>query len=141
MVRTEIRFVSLGQDALCLVAAVILLLGNAPGLEAQSAAPSPSAPLFVPRPFGPVPPSTPARSRRANADEERKPIPRTWIIGGVAASALVIAALFFFAARAWQSSRFFARQYRFPTGPDVAQRLGGKRSGGHMATANFGPAP
>ena len=98
--------------------------------------PSPSPPEFVERPFGPKPAPTPPRPSVVSNDEP-KPLPRKWILGGLGAGAIVGAALLFFGARAWQMSRLFGRQYLFPVPEKVALRLGGERSGGLMAAASF----
>jgi hypothetical protein len=42
-----------------------------------------------------------------------------------------------FSLRAWRSSNLFDRQYRFPAGK-TALRLGANKSGGCMATIEFG---
>ncbi|HEX8279832.1 MAG TPA: hypothetical protein VF551_00525 [Chthoniobacterales bacterium] len=105
-------------------------------LHAQVPSPSASKPIFQPRPFGPVPPAKETPPRPMDVDDE-KPIPRGWIIGGVAAAVLAAAALLYGASRAWRSSNLFDRQYRFPADGDVALRFGGQKSGGHMATTRF----
>ena len=71
--------------------------------------------------------------------EEHKPLPREWIIGGVAASVLLGVAILYGSLRAWRSSNVFGRQYRFPVSREAALRLGALKSGGHLATVQFGP--
>ena len=99
--------------------------------------PSPSPPEFVDRPFGPKPAPTPPRPSVVS-NEEPTPLPRKWIIGGLAVAAVVGGGLLFFGARAWRMSRLFGRQHFFPVREKVALRLGGERSGGLMAAASFG---
>ena len=99
--------------------------------------PSPAPPEFVDRPYGPRPAPTPPRPSVVS-NEEPTPLPRKWIVGGLAVAAVVGGALLFFGARAWRMSRLFGRQYLFPVRNEVAPRLGGERSGGLMAAASFG---
>jgi hypothetical protein len=100
-------------------------------------APAPAEQLFKERTFGPLPPPTQTPGpRRFEADEE--PIPRGWVIGGIAAALLVVGATLYGSARAWRSSNLFDREYRFPENSNPALRLGGSRCGGHMATINVG---
>ncbi len=107
--------------------------------EAQEPSPAPSAPLFRERPFGPRPMPTPTPRDRPVASEERKPIPIGWTIAGWSLAALAVAAILYGSVRAWRSSNLFGRQYRFPTPNEVSLRFGGTKSGGHMATVEFGP--
>jgi hypothetical protein len=68
----------------------------------------------------------------------RKPIPLPWkiaiVLGSIAAASLVLWILI----RVWRSANLFDREYRFPLTATAAVRLGGTRSGGHMATISFG---
>ena len=107
-------------------------------LVAQLPPPPAATPEFKERPFGPLPPPTQAPPPKPKDVEPPKPIPREWLIGGGIAWVLAIAALLWGANKAWHSSNLFDRQYRFPESRDPALRLGGKRSGGHMATIQFG---
>src|SRR4051812_11030614 len=110
---------SLGRKvAIC--ALTLLLVGGGIDLRAQSARPTPTPPIFVPRPFGAIPAPTPTPQHKSPTDEEEKPIPRAWIIGGAIAAALVLAGLLYGAARAWRSSNLFDRQYTFPVTREAA---------------------
>lgn len=131
------RFHSSGSRWLRVSFGAALLHLLATGAMAQGAEPAPSAPMFQPRPFGPVPAPTAEPTRRTVELEETKPIPRGWIVGGIVAAGLTLAALSYGSMRAWRSSSLFDRQYRFPRGEEVPGRLGGKRSGGHLATVRF----
>ena len=125
---------SLGLARLFLIA---LLCATAAGAAPSLPPPSPSPPVFEPRPFGPLPAPTPPQPsvvRTLSPD----PLPRKWVIGAGAVGALAGGALLFFGIRAWRMSRLFGRQYRFPVPKNVALRLGGERSGGWLATARFG---
>ncbi len=119
-------------------ACALLLSLGANEAVAQIARPSASAPIFVPRPIGVIPSPTPTPPRKSSLEEDEKPIPRGWIIGGLVAAAMLIAALFYGASRAWRSSNLFDRQYHFPVKKEAALRFGGQKSGGHMATVKFG---
>ncbi|MGI9086179.1 MAG: hypothetical protein ACR2HH_00315 [Chthoniobacterales bacterium] len=127
---------SLGHNG-CLLLALAFCLTSASPLPAASPTPLPApksaGSLFKERPFGPLPPPTEAPVKRFDLEEE-KPIPREWIIGGVAVGLLILALILWGSARAWRSSNLFDQQYRFPENPAPALRLGGTRSGGHLAT-------
>ncbi len=101
--------------------------------------PSSANSLFQNRPIGALPPptATPRPKHYFQDEEEVKPIPRSWWIGGIVIAVLAVVALLYGAARSWRSSNLFDRQYRFPTGGTAALRFGGMRSGGHMATLNL----
>ena len=101
-------------------------------------APSSAKSLFQDRQFGPRPPPTPTPERKPIELAEEEPIPNSWWIGGIAAAVLAVGAIVFGTVRASRSSNLFGRQYRFPAGGVAALRLGGTRSGGHMATIRFG---
>jgi hypothetical protein len=117
------------------MAAALLLIATASPVLAQLPAPSPTEPIFDKRPFTPWATPTPELPSRVLEDAERKPIPREWIIGGSVALVVVALLLLWGASRAWRSSNLFDQQYRFPVrGGEVALRLGGKKSGGHMAS-------
>ncbi len=105
-------------------------------LRAQLPRPSPSAPDFKERPFGPVPPPTPTPMRK-KIEPPAEPIPKGWIIAGIAVVALGVAAFLYGSARQWHSENLFDRQYRFPRNKNVAARFGAKRCGGHLATVRF----
>lgn len=124
------------KPSLALLAIFLSLLAAAPARAQPLPTPSPSAPLFRNRPFGPKPPPTPTPAKRIK--QETRPIPVGWFIAGGAIVALLIVALLYRSVRAWRSSNFFDRQYRFPTGGAAAVRLGGHKCGGHMATIHFG---
>lgn len=126
---------SLGRSASLLPLLFLLLTG----LSLHAASPTPLPPpapagsLFQERAIGAIPrPETPLPKRHNPEDE--KPIPREWIIGGIAAAVLVIAGILFRSARAWRSSNIFDQQYRFPVNDNPALRFGAHRCGGHMAT-------
>ncbi len=116
------------------------LLAGAGETRAQLPSPTPGVIIEL-RQYGVIPPPTPKPLRPAKREEEEetRPIPRGWIIGGAIAGALAIAGLLYGAARAWRSSNLFDRQYRFPAVTEVAVRLGAEKSGGHLATVRFGP--
>ncbi len=117
--------------------AALLLYGAVLETRAQTATPTP--PIFVPRPFGAIPRPTPTPARKFPISEEQeRPIPKSWIIGGAIAAAIVIGGILFGAARAWRSSNLFGRAYRFPVSSEpAAVRFGGEKCGGHMATVRF----
>lgn len=100
--------------------------------------PEPSAPLFRERPFGPRPLPTQSAPAKPRSTEDEKPLPTSWIVAGVAIVVLATAGLLYAAARAWRSSNLFDREYRFPPRDSAALRLGGMKSGGHMASVEFG---
>ena len=113
-------------------------VGTTP-VPAELPPPSTSPPVFADRPFGPRPAPTPPQPSVVRS-QTAEPIPRSWIVGGMALGALVAGALLFFALRAWRMARIFGRQYRFPVPTHVAVRFGGERSGGLLATTRFGTA-
>ena len=119
------------------IAACTLLLVTTAATPYPS--PSPAATLVL-RQIGvlPKPTPTPEHHAKLENDEPAKPIPRSWLVGGGIAAALVLAAIVYGALRAWRSSNLFDRQYRFPRSDDVAIRLGGEKCGGHIASASFG---
>jgi hypothetical protein len=122
----------------CVAAA--LLVATALPLAAQSPQPSPTEPIFEKRQFVPWATPTPDIPLRILGNAERKPIPREYIIGGAVALVVVALLLLWGASRAWRSSNLFDQQYRFPVrGGPVALRLGGKKSGGHMASISLPP--
>lgn len=67
----------------------------------------------------------------------RKSIPRSWKIAIVSAAFVMCLVALAFSARAWRAANLFDREYRFPAVIPAAIRLGGKRTGGCMATINF----
>jgi|ERR1700682_1323537 len=67
-----------------------------------------------------------------------KPIPLPWKIAIVATGLVVAASALLVSVRAWRSSNLFDREYRFPSVTNVALRLGANKSGGGMATIDFG---
>src|SRR3712207_5465273 len=77
---------------------------------------NPEEPAVKERPFGPIPPPTPTPQRRMKTREfeEMKPLPKTWLWGGIGAGVLAIAAVVYGAVRNWRSSALFEREYRFP---------------------------
>jgi hypothetical protein len=105
-------------------------------VRAQLPRPSPSEPLLQERPYGPVPPPTPTPMRK-KIEPPGPPIPKGWIIGGIAFVAIAVAGFLYGSARQWHSSNLFDRQYRFPRAKNVAARFGAKRCGGHLATVRF----
>ena len=117
---------------------MLLLLAGAAGLPAQGQAPSPAAPLFREKPFGPKLSVTPTPIRKTTESPAREPLSTAWIVGGSAALALALVALFLGAVRQWRSSNLFDREYRFPIEGEPAMRFGAKRSGGHLARVSFG---
>ncbi len=127
------------RSSLAILAAVVcLLLMSVAGVEAQS--PTPTPPIFDPRPLGVIPTPTPTPIRKFTPVEEpAQPIPQSWKIAGGVAGALAVAGLLYGAARAWRASNIFDRQYVFPTSRDAAVRFGGEKCGGHMATVRFRP--
>lgn len=106
-------------------------------LNAQELSPTPTPPIFDPRPLGVIPRPTPTPKRKFAVEQEERPIPRGWKIGGAVAGALAAMAVVYGAARAWRSANIFDRQYLFPVSGDAAVRFGGEKSGGHMATVQF----
>ncbi|MDQ6913165.1 MAG: hypothetical protein M3128_09865 [Verrucomicrobiota bacterium] len=120
----------------------LLLLLQLPVTETRAqdaiATPTPSAPLFEERPYGPRPLETPTPMRKIK--EPDKPIPVGWIIGGAAIIAIGTTVFLWGSARQWHSSNLFDRQYRFPRSTKVAVRFGAKRCGGHVATVRLGPS-
>ena len=62
-----------------------------------------------------------------------EPIPRGWIIAGVAIAVLAVAAGLYITLKAWRSANLFERKYRFPNAGNAALRFGGTRNGGLMA--------
>jgi hypothetical protein len=98
--------------------------------------PQPAGPLFEERRFGPLPEPTATPSPR-KLEEDAKPIPRGWIIGGAITAALVVVGILYGSARAWYSANIFDQQYRFPVNDKPALRFGGHRSGGHSAAINL----
>jgi hypothetical protein len=121
------------------VAAGMLLLMQASAPEIAAQRPTPTPRIFVPQPFGAIPPPTPTPKRKFAKDDEEKPIARGWKIAGAIAAGLVTAGLFYFATRTWRSSNLFDREYLFPIEGEPAVRFGGEKSGGHMATVRFRP--
>jgi hypothetical protein len=67
----------------------------------------------------------------------RKPISRSWKIAIVSAAIVTCLVAFAFSVRAWRAGNLFDREYRFPAVISGPIRLGGKRTGGCMATINF----
>ncbi|MDQ6860792.1 MAG: hypothetical protein M3032_06510 [Verrucomicrobiota bacterium] len=126
---------SLGATLLALV--FVLCWGRA-HLDAQTPSPSPSATIVL-RNIGviPAPTTPPPRRPAAQPDEEEKPIPRNWLIGGGIAAVLATIGLSYGAQRVWRSSNLFDRQYRFPRSENVALRFGAERCGGHLASVKF----
>ena len=115
-----------------------LLCSGASMMKAELPPPEPANPLFKGRPFGPVASATPIPQKKRNVFEEEKPIPREWIIAGIAAGVLLTAAVLYGSARRWRESNLFDRQYRFPPVGQAAARFGAEKCGGHMATVRFG---
>jgi hypothetical protein len=68
----------------------------------------------------------------------KKSIPRGLIIAIVAVLILAGLVVLAFSVRAWLASNLFDREYQFPPVTSVATRLGAKRTGGCMATIQFG---
>jgi hypothetical protein len=100
----------------------ILILAAARVAICQSEQPSPDAP-----------------SQMVQAPSAHtKPIPVGWKIGIVAIVAMGTGFVLAFSMRAWGSSNLFDRQYRFPTGAAAELRFGANKSGGCMATIEFG---
>ena len=114
----------------------VLILTRTADVKAQSPSPAPSIVLHN---FGVIPraTATPAEHHAIENDEPEKPLPRSWLIGGAIAVVIGLAGLIYGATRVWHSSNLFDRQYRFPPPQDVPLRLGGEKSGGHMATLRF----
>jgi hypothetical protein len=67
-----------------------------------------------------------------------RPMARGWKIAIVAIVAMGTGFALAFSMRAWRSSNLFDRQYRFPAVTTVELRLGANKSGGGMATIEFG---
>ena len=122
--------------ALSFLFAFLFLAGPAFG-EVDLPKPAPAGSLFKDRPFGPLPPPTPTPERKRFSEEDEKPIPFAWIVGGGVAGAIIIVAVLFGASRRWRSSNLFDRQYRFPIVHDPALRFGAKKCGGHLATVRM----
>jgi hypothetical protein len=85
----------------------------------------------------PGPSATPAGAMQFQRPPP-KPIPATIKITIVATVVVVGAVVLFFSMRAWRAGNLFDREYRFPPVTAATVRLGGQRSGGCMATINFG---
>jgi hypothetical protein len=130
-----LRIRSLGRARPLLPFLLIVLMGA--GLFAASPPPlpppQPAEQLFQEKPFGPQPEATETPPPKKFDTVEEEPIPRAWIIGGVAAVVLALAGILYGSARAWHSSNLFDQQYRFPVNDKPALRFGGQRCGGHMA--------
>ena len=126
---------SLGAAAVVL-AIMIVAAAAAPPLPPPS--PSGSEGLVL-RHIGVIPSPTPTPIHRPKIedDEPERPLPRSWVIAGAIAAALALVGITYGATRVWRSSNLFDRQYRFPRAEEVAVRLGGEKSGGHMATVSF----
>ena len=125
-----------GWTVAALLLVTFVFAASAPALPL----PSPSPPVFQDRPFGPRPAPTPPRPSVVRM-QKREPLPRAWIIGGVALGSLACAGVLFFGIRVWRTSRLFGRQHLFPVRDKVALRFGGERAGGLMATSRFGSEP
>jgi hypothetical protein len=123
--------------SLPLLALILFAASPMPAAPTPLPAPSSANSLFKRRPIGPLPPPTPTPSPKRRIVEDETPVPLGWRISGIAAAALFGLALLYGAARAWRSSNLFDRQYRFPDEGEAAERLGGRRCGGHMATIRF----
>lgn len=121
---------------LLLLANVMLAASSPPPLPP----PKPAGPLFKERPFGPLPPPTQPPPKYFS-DEEEKPIPREWVIGGSIAAVIIVGLILYGSARAWRRSNIFDQQYHFPPNRKPALRLGGSRCGGNMATLRADDAP
>lgn len=125
-----------------IVFAAVLVFSCASGSLAQSppplASPSASEPIFKERAFGPKPPPTQAPVRPVTSADDDKPIPVGWYIAAGALASLATLLLLYGAARAWRSSNLFDQQYRFPQSTDAAVRFGAPKSGGHLASRQFG---
>lgn len=67
----------------------------------------------------------------------KKPMPRTLKTSIVATLIVACLVVLAFAVRAWRTGNLFDREYRFPSVPSAAIRLGAKRSGGCMAAITF----
>ena len=67
-----------------------------------------------------------------------KPIPLPWKIAIVFGAIAVASLTLWISMRVWRSANLFDREYHFPPAAIAALRLGAMRSGGHMATTNFG---
>lgn len=86
--------------------------------------------------FSQIPTSSPnaaIQEQRAG----RNPLSRSWKIAIVSAAIVMCLVALAFSVRAWRASNLFDREYRFPAVISGATRLGGKRTGGCMATINF----
>jgi hypothetical protein len=116
----------------------LVFFASKSAIFAELPTPQPAAPLFQDRPFGPRPDPTDTPPARKLDEDDEKPIPLSWIIGGACAVALATAVLLYGSARQWRSSNLFDRQYRFPVLPNPALRFGGKKCGGHLAQIHFG---
>jgi hypothetical protein len=95
-----------------------------------------AAPVATCQTQNPSPDSSSALAQGQRAHP--KPIPVGWKIAIVAIVAMGGGFAVAFSLRAWRSSNLFDRQYRFPAGKTAALRLGANKSGGCMATIEFG---
>jgi len=95
-----------------------------------------AAPVAICQTQNPSPDSSSALAEGQHAYP--KPIPVGWKIAIVAIVAMGGGFAVAFSLRAWRSSNLFDRQYRFPAGKTAALRLGANKSGGCMATIEFG---
>ncbi|MGI8820569.1 MAG: hypothetical protein ACR2ID_06870 [Chthoniobacterales bacterium] len=120
---------------------LLLILAVIPSVRAQSglASPSPTAPIFEVRPFGPIPPPEEPPPTHITSEDEEKPFPRGGLIAGAVVVLLALLLLIWSALRAAQSSNLFGQQYRFPQPGEAKLRLGGQKSGGLMATTELPP--
>ena len=137
------RIHSPGRARILLPFLLLMLLGTGSFAASPPALPppKPAEPLFQERPFGPLPEASETPPPRKVETVEEEPIPRAWIIGGVAAAVLALAGILYGSARAWHSSNLFDQQYRFPVNNKPALRFGGARCGGHMATIRLEGGP
>ena len=118
---------------------VVVLGGLLPAALAQQPAPSPTPPIFDPRPLGVLPKATPTPRRKAAVIEDERPLPRGWKIAGGIAAVVAAAGLAYGGSRAWRSANIFDREYTFPVRREAAVRFGAEKCGGHMATVRFRP--
>ena len=95
-----------------------------------------AAPVAICQSQNPGPDSSSALAQGQRAHP--KPIPVGWKIAIVAIVAMGGGFAVAFSLRAWRSSNLFDRQYRFPAVEAAALRLGANKSGGCMATIEFG---
>ncbi len=127
-----------GEGVRVLALLLFLVGGNLPAATPIPFAPQPAGPLFKQRTIGAIPsPTEPPATRRVDPEDE-KPIPREWIFGAIALGVIAALGILYGSARAWRSSNIFDQQYRFLVTDNPALRLGGHRSGGHMATIGVG---